>query len=673
VRMEGLSYVYCVLVLLTVTQSSRQEGICRFPDVLYGTEHDWRIMSRDKAVSEEHAFQAVTVNQGKLRVDYYRSKNYMEGTSLSVNYQCIEALTDLTYVVRKMTMDQIQYGCIQFIIRNKNVVQWKIGVFHNERTEYLCNADALTLQVAPLVYYHVNGGFWEEERNKYLSNITCPLKGGYVTSWFDSSTQSHQCKDALPPMKVESECELGEGFRFVLPVGEGKPNCMFPSDSQGPVGERYRCLANWIEGVHTYMILVHRDNDFFIPCAVYRTNGGNRFDLTFFKDGVCSPHQNIEEHSDSYLKMTLNKHVVSDECKDMASQCARVECNSVELTQIAACRHTCNLCRQGKLSRQPFPEQFQGSWQKVVAGGDVETWRIDRDRLVLEGMGYQYENIGETSCLSDAGGDPGLGESAIEYTLLSFYDNGCSPRQTSLVVANRSSSILSYRLSQSQVAPIEVGWDGSTAVLDQDVTDWCKKTEYAYDDKPVLGAYHKSAAGWHNLVRSDQGRNSVVCDLPFVDEVAVTMTVKLDYGFTSSCTGSLNYSAGKENVDMSVEHCKRPSFGNQTASITDNSFVCLASFRSDSGKQFIFTRANTPIKHLSSRYMCWVVEDARIVWYPAGMCDAQSRTVFRYYDITDAVVRLRLNLPSSTTRVDISTTASVFSLLIIMYSYCFIS
>ena len=195
---------------------------------------------------------------------------YMMGQSPEFSYtiKCKIIAGNDTYVVQKnMEGYNAQYACLQFVPRDTNVIQWRMSSWQHHQSEVTCNQDDLVLNEAPLVYYYLRSDYWKEPRNKGKDYTPCPLEGGYIMKWLDSSGK-FPCDQVLSTLKLENECSPGEGLLF-NGLGNG---CELPHNK---LKKKYFCLASWQEEGYTYMLL---HNSVSVKCSTCNRTS-NQFNM----------------------------------------------------------------------------------------------------------------------------------------------------------------------------------------------------------------------------------------------------------------------------------------------------------------------------------------------------------------------------------------------------------
>ena len=255
----------------------------------------------------------------------------------------------------------------------------------------------------------------------------CPLHGGYLVNWFDEDKKPG-CNNTIEPLKFENECTYMEGIRF----HSRSKTCRLP-DSR--LEHPHYCFASWIEGQYTYMLLWQRNDDFDMPCVrIDSSSGGSKISAYIFLDGVCDSTNTITR-STSYRKLELEKYVVPDMCSNENSLCtdhrAMPSCTS---ETASVCRSYCKVCQTPlPWANETFPKTLQGRWQKIDFDKRYDIVEFKEGLMTYPSRGGVYVLTSKAKC--KRGG--AMASEDSEYTLLSTYDNGCSPRVTSAIIASR--------------------------------------------------------------------------------------------------------------------------------------------------------------------------------------------------------------------------------------------
>ncbi len=234
----------------------------------------------------------------------------------------------------------------------------------------------------------------------------------------------------LAPLKLENECNQMEGIRF---YSFDKERCPLP-DSR--LERPHYCFATWTHRQYTFMLLWQRNHDFDMPCMRVETSSRNAEQTSayIFMDGICDSSPTISE-STSYRKLELERLPVPDMCSNENTLCtddaAMPSCTS---DSAAICRSYCKVCQTPlPWTNEVFPRHLQGKWQQITFEKKYDVIEFKDGRMTYPGRGCSFTLTSSDQC--KRGG--AMASKAREYSLLSTYNNGCSPRVTSAIIASR--------------------------------------------------------------------------------------------------------------------------------------------------------------------------------------------------------------------------------------------
>ena len=256
----------------------------------------------------------------------------------------------------------------------------------------------------------------------------CPLDGGYIVKWYDENNKPG-CNATTAPIKMENECTHMEGIRFHT----FSKTCSLPD----PILEKpHYCFASWKEKDYIFMLLWQRSDDFDMPCIRLdiSSSRGSRINAYIFLDGVCDRSTTITR-STYYRRLELEKHVVPDMCSNENSLCtdhrAVPSCTS---ESASICRSYCKVCQTPlPWVNETFPRALQGKWQQISLGRKYDIVEFKQGLMTYPLKGGVYVLTSKAEC----GRGGALAPHPMEFSLLSTYDNGCSPRVTSAIIASR--------------------------------------------------------------------------------------------------------------------------------------------------------------------------------------------------------------------------------------------
>ncbi len=609
---------------------------CRFPQTMYNTDplYSWEIKSKDPHSRIDHWHQLVTFLRGEMKVELLLSMSPKE-TAWSYSYICKEKLDNEKYLVKRQRPGKSdKYTCLQFVERDLNVVQLKVGPLKKREDESLCKDETLFLLDAPLVYYH--RFFYADARNKRLEHKKCPIDGGYIVTWYND-TGTPQCKDTIPPYKVENECVLGEGLHF-RNIDKHSKICRGPDllhDSMSGIDVHYDCLAFWEEGYYIFMILMTSQvTKYTNPCIRFLTKHGDKFEAYFFKDGICDMTVDITE-SKSYIRMTFQKFLVHGACADETLACTALSRENCEVTLLTdMCRHTCNLCPGNHgLNNQKLPDVYQGKWLRQIPGLSDEIWEIKGSNIHIPSLG-DYKAVGESHCLGWFSFSQDL--KGHNYHLIADYQNGCTVRTSIISFVNRSESVISYKISQSIIPEFELemrenhGW-----ILNNNTEHWHCGVSFQQDKPPLYDKYRRNSNGWFNMVKL--GSNyAESCKL---NSNLTNMRFKALFPSNNICAGDFKITADGK-IKLTFKNCENAKYSKNPSEKTSldidlpesYEIKCLAKFQGPKddvfpGLTFLVTESESMRKLVKTNYTCWVfdekedTEEVKFYWLPVSLCD----------------------------------------------------
>ncbi len=278
-------------------------------------------------------------------------------------------------------------------------------------------------------------------------------------------------------------------------------------------------------------------------------------------------------------------------------------------------------------------------------------------------------SFGESMCLNGSykRKTHGLhGEDVEEYVLLSFRDNGCSPRVSSLMLKPRSDTVASFRLSKPSPAKVYVDEslypDGS---IRKQLGYWgymCSFADYMEEPPPVRDIFRPYPWSWFNMVlaqpRQQRRPKPKVkptqdqCDLPIVGQ-----RFNMTFGSTAlkhsgrECTGYTRTSpyTHVNQVDISLEGCYSENGTFYTSKQTERYiFPCDAQFGDyerayKNGSRFIFTSTKHSRTLTDEQYICWIFtfDPDIIYWYPLSQCDRLGAKLLRSIKDTPPLARFQ--------------------------------
>lgn len=618
-------YVVLVTFLGSYLFYKVQSQGCLFPKEMYDTEHPWRILTRDFDVKVYHQYRRLM-----FQVSDMFTMDYMEGRTgdkvvKTISYKCLQQKENTKYYIKKESEGHGDvYQCIQFLVRNTNIVQWKLSVESTTEDQSLCSENKLKLMDDPLIYYYRNG-FWREERNRNISYKSCPLDGGYLLEWKDPQTGTHMCEKKIPPLKIENDCTKGQGLRFH--AAQKEINCK-GRDAQ-ILNIQFMCLGHWNEAGHTYMLIGQPNEEWNqIYCIRLPQDHKDKFSGHIFLDATCDSTADITKSRD-YRQISLQKQVVKKLCADETPACIQYNGEDCDLSHAATCRKACRVCESDEDIGEPgvhFASHLHGAWLK-------HTNRLGREMVTITDRTFdipsmsKYRILGDSACRRKIDKSP-RGKSN-EYIMVTLYKNGCSPQMVSMIITNRSASVLSYTLSQYKVLEMSIDVnDDLESIVNNNVWGYqCSHVEYKADVDPIYDTYRPYKGGWFNLVKTGPGTTSVPCDIPLNKTL---WHIHFQGNNDANCTGEIMDGRTPNQLNIYIASCVYPPH-TDTISISRQTFTyeCLANFQGDemelsSDQTFLITHAQGSNILAGEFYQCWVFIPERLTayWVPVSECDS---------------------------------------------------
>ncbi len=270
---------------------------------------------------------------------------------------------------------------------------------------------------------------------------------------------------------------------------------------------------------------------------------------------------------------------------------------------------------------------------------------IGRESVIIRGREFTipslgtFVSFGESMCLNGSYKRKmhGLeGRDVEEFVLLSFRNNGCSPRVSSLMLKPRSELVASFRLSYPSPAKVYVDEsqypDGS---IRKKLGYWgymCLFANYKEEPPPVGNIFRPYPWSWYNMVRFDKQPVTVQCEMPIVGQrFNVTFGSNALKHAGQECTGFTRTEPYTEvsKVDIFLEGCYADN-GTYFELRRRERYVfpCVAQFGDynqvyKNGSRFIMVDTFNARDLTDEQYVCWIFTfDPDVVyWYPISQCD----------------------------------------------------
>ncbi len=284
-----------------------------------------------------------------------------------------------------------------------------------------------------------------------------------------------------------------------------------------------------------------------------------------------------------------------------------------------------------------FP--LQDDWIKFTDFIGRESVLIRGREFTIPSLGT-FTSFGESMCMNGSYKRKmhGLeGYEVTEYVLLSFRDNGCSPRVSSLMLKPRSEIVASFRLSYPSPAKVYVDEsqyaDGSVR---KKLGYWgymCLFADYKEEPEPVGNIFRPYPWSWYNMVRFDPRPGATAtCEIPIVGQkFNMTFGPHALRHAGQECTGYTRTEPYTKvaKVDVTLEGCYAENGTFYELLKTERYvFPCVAQFGDynqvyKNGSRFILVDTILSRDLTDEQYICWIFTfDPDVVyWYPISQCD----------------------------------------------------
>ncbi|KAL8614669.1 hypothetical protein ACOMHN_057579 [Nucella lapillus] len=516
------------------------EGTCRFPDFLQ-RKPPW----------------AASYGQDARLV------MYVEGTFMSVSEQtehrdnkytrkCERRASDNKFLVTHQEDGAVDplYLCIQFLQRSENIVQMKFL----QGSE---NIVQMKMSQTP------------EQK------IPCPFLGGYNVNMFYPN-ETAVCQDSTLLMRIESECERGEGIVFDFRQEECVPATLPPRTKQ----QAY-CIAHWTQAGQTFIILQHAEIHKQTWCLRISDPLSDIHSAHLMLDLVCDTGDVIRD-TKNYFRLTLARRVYDSTCEDEIESdvCQDMKhlCKSLFRRH---CARTCGTC--GAMSEMrdcAFEETYRGLW--------MESGQKEDKQLIVDPYSITMEKLGRYDCLTLEGSD----SHKERMVLARFDENGCYPRYTCVEMEKVSSSVMRFRLGNRHQWPLQQ----SVNMKDQ----VCSADNFVSRDA-VESRYHVQRPA-RLLVKESFHR--VPCALPKRLQNGIAFREE-----GQSCSGCMMYqpSVARDRFVVRPHNCSfdgQHSAGSARPRLTTIEYSCLAAFTFFNNTYAVVTK--TLANNLLGQYLCWV-------------------------------------------------------------------
>ncbi|XP_046374413.1 uncharacterized protein LOC124147718 [Haliotis rufescens] len=552
--------------LLCALSSTR--ATCRFPEFLQ-REEPWA------ADYGEGTFVAY------VKGTYMQINQIKGGSGSAYARRCIQKTSNGKYLVtHEEKQKEHRFVCMQFLRRSANIVQLKVSRNSNRRSIDLCQDRLMALDHWPIVQLSQT----PDQR------ITCPFVGGYnVQMQFPNHTIV--CADHLLLLRIESECEKGEGILF-----DFRDEQCIPPSLPRDVKQRAYCIAHWEENGQTFVILQHATVHKQMWCLRISDALGDMKGAYLMLDLVCHPNES-EEETLNYYYISIEKQVHSSICADAVDGCSLIK-DFCDTDFRQHCSKTCRDCEyESEIGLCTFPEHMRGKW--IDAKGSRE------NEINIYDYSMNINDIGRFQCL----------EMQSDYyrdrrVLLELFDNGCYPRYACVELEKIALPVMKYRLGRRLDWPLIPTHDQKKLICDDE----------RFKSKPN-SLYDNSLKPPRLLIRKEK-IHYVSCGLP----------PSLQYGLSfreegEDCGGCLYYSPVHEDDSIKVQpvNCSSPNLSID--------YRCVASFQFGNDTHAVVAKSR-------DTYLCWVfTDDSKIKVLTAGDCFSyelmETAKLQGYFTITE--------------------------------------
>ncbi|KAK6184539.1 hypothetical protein SNE40_006992 [Patella caerulea] len=557
-------WILFALVRLVYMETSEDKPLCLFPDYLQTTESKPWVLN--------HTMTIVTYYVVGDEITAYDCR---KGTKECSKYrrQCRTQFQDDRFLVQHIESDFTdKFLCLRFMRRSKSVIQVSTSHIKTGITNrYLCRDQWLSLDPWP----------WISNEHSIYESVTCPFAGGYNFKLFFNGglmRRNQKCTDAIPPVRIESDCTAGEGVTFRF----RNKNCLHSEGNLDLVQET-KCIATWEQDGDIYAIL-RKNNDRYYWCIrVVTSENGDVSRIYVFLDMVCK-HGRINGINDRYLRLdSLEKRNVTNVCADEFRGCEVMgEFCATEVKDV--CPRTCGQCNSNDTMKYcSFPPSIHGNWVKSTLGGNQDI-EIGNSSMVLP-------RLGEFRCVT-------FNSTALPLrrVLLQEFANGCYPRFTCFHYDTPSPAVMRFRTSSILQWPVYL----SDARI-------CDNENFKHLADPRLPMKVVHPFPLQSVVRESKRVNRVLCNLP--------LSMQKVSSFTDDLGGSGCIVHGTDSAPRRIFL----SYFNGGDVVDTVTYNCVGSLTYiSSHKSIIISAANTT----KQDYLCWiVVSKNEIIQVPAASCN----------------------------------------------------
>ena len=447
---------------------------------------------------------------------------------------CIQAYDDDKFLVAHEESGQTRakYTCMQFLSRNKAIMQIKQGELSDVMGRSLCADSKLKL----------DGWIIIDQKSVMEQREDCSLVGGFNMQVYDKSLNKGVCDGYLGETRLESECLPGDGLTFYFRQAKCVPDGLYMYPAQ-----KTYCLANWDEGNFNFLLLKHYRMNYLWVLQYPKPLQESRFTAYLMKDLYAAIDNSIP--TTNYLSLSMSRQspkTLNSMCFDDYEICSVLSDPCSYSEEIArTCAKTCGFCTDASPSVCQFSVPINGSWVDANHAENAANVLINATSIQIVGQEtlhcINWVSSGRASRATDKEPPtvvtPSDKNNAYEQMLVTVSDNGCRPRFSCGKFTKLPSNSLFLQLTQTKLWPL---------VEKKDDPYECRKFIYANEKETDINPYRSRH---ENLFVSQHINSSVQCDLSQFHHFAVLFKDGV------RCSGQLTQSARKNSIQLSFPEC----------------------------------------------------------------------------------------------------------------------
>ena len=564
---------------------------CEFPDFLQTSDtKPWML---------NHTATLVTyyINRGVISA-YDCRKDTRECSSYK--RVCWMTFSRNKFLVKHLESDfQNKYLCIQFLYRSRSIVQVKISHTKNGKSsKYLCNSHYLALDPWP----------WISEEHFAHAREDCPFSGGYNFElfYFDRYGDQTKCGDAIPPVRIESDCGPQEGVIFSFQ----SKSCLH-RESNFDMVQRATCIASWRDQGDGFAVLRKSNDRYFWCMRVSFGPDGDVAKVIVFLDWVCDYSQNISRTKRHIEFHKLEKRNVTNVCTDEFYGCALMY-EFCHTKWQYLCPRTCGDC-SSRAETLPcsFPDSVVGHWQQSTISSQA-TFVVTRKTLLLP-------RYGEFRCITFS-----QQIMPLMRALLRTFVNGCYPRFVCIQFELAAPSVMRVRLSNMLTWPV--------ALSDENI---CNKENFVANPDVRSSTYSPFMRPFQSLIKTNSEPHRVACNLP--GRLPPVMSFEDRFGHRGCLIQDR----------LSFPRQLYVSYNSGAMADYQRTFNCIGALRRIGSYRSVITAT----QQVKGEFLCWIVVSLKyILQLPAASCNSLTaeyilsgrqeyrKLLLNSYNVTNATV-----------------------------------